>query len=78
MVSGPENMPRFSDRQLAPQEKADIIAYVKQATDTPAQGGYGLGGYGLGGIGPVSEGLFIWIVGIAALIGAALWIGARA
>ncbi len=73
MVSGPENMPRFSDRQLAPQEKADIIAYVKQATDTPAQGGYGLGG-----IGPVSEGLFIWIVGIAALIGAALWIGARA
>jgi len=73
MISGPENMPRFSDRQLSPQEKADIIAYVNQTANVPNPGGYGLGG-----IGPVSEGLFIWIVGIVALIGAALWIGARA
>jgi len=73
MISGPANMPKFSDRQLSSQEKTDIIAYVKQATDTKSQGGYGLGG-----IGPVSEGLFIWIVGIAGLIGAAMWIGARA
>jgi len=73
MISGPANMPKFSDRQLSSQEKVDIIAYVKQATDTKSQGGYGLGG-----IGPVSEGLFIWIVGIAGLIGAAMWIGARA
>ena len=73
MVSGPENMPKFSDRQLSSQEKKDVIAYVKQATETKSQGGYGLGG-----IGPVSEGLFIWIVGIAGLIGAAMWIGARA
>jgi len=73
MVSGPENMPKFSDRQLSPQEKADIVAYVKQATETKSQGGYGLGG-----IGPVSEGLFIWIVGIVGLVGGAMWIGARA
>ncbi|MGZ4516865.1 MAG: cytochrome bc1 complex diheme cytochrome c subunit [Mycobacteriaceae bacterium] len=73
MVSGPESMPKFSDRQLSPQEKADIIAYVKSATQTPSQGGYGLGG-----IGPVSEGWFIWIVGIAGLVGAAMWIGAKA
>ncbi|MEO9223103.1 MAG: cytochrome c [Mycobacteriaceae bacterium] len=73
MVSGPENMPKFSDRQLSPQEKKDVIAYVKQATETKSQGGYGLGGFG-----PVSEGLFIWIVGIVGLIGAAMWIGARA
>ena len=73
MISGPENMPKFSDRQLSPQEKADIIAYVNRTADVPNPGGYGLGG-----IGPVSEGLFIWIVGIAGLIGAAMWIGAKA
>lgn len=73
MVSGPESMPKFSDRQLSPQEKADIIAYVKSSTQTPSQGGYGLGG-----IGPVSEGWFIWIVGIVGLVGAAMWIGAKA
>lgn len=73
MVSGPQNMPKFSDRQLSAEEKADIIAYVKSSTETPAPGGYGLGG-----IGPVSEGLAIWVIGIGALVGAAMWIGARA
>jgi ubiquinol-cytochrome c reductase cytochrome c subunit len=72
MVSGPQSMPRFSDRQITPQEKRDIIAYV-QSMDRNNPGGYSLGGYG-----PVSEGLIAWIVGIAALIGVTLWIGARA
>lgn len=72
MITGPQNMPKFSDRQLSPEEKADIIAYVKSATETTNPGGYGLGG-----IGPVSEGLVIWIVGIVAVVGATLWIGAR-
>ena len=73
MLTGPQNMPKFSDRQLTPEEKGDIIAYVKMATDSTNPGGYGLGG-----IGPVSEGLFIWIVGIVAVVGATLWIGSRA
>ena len=72
MVSGPQSMPRFSDRQLTPQEKRDIIAYV-QSMKQNNPGGYPLGGYG-----PVSEGLIAWIVGIAALVGITLWIGARA
>ena len=29
MLSGPQNMPKFSDRQLTPEEKQDIIAYIK-------------------------------------------------
>ncbi|MGH3492753.1 MAG: cytochrome bc1 complex diheme cytochrome c subunit, partial [Sciscionella sp.] len=29
MQSGPQNMPKFSDRQLTPQEKQNIIAYLK-------------------------------------------------
>ena len=72
MQTGPQNMPKFSDRQLSPEEKADIIAYVKSATDTLPQGGYGLGGFG-----PATEAIAIWLVGIGALVGAALWIGAR-
>jgi ubiquinol-cytochrome c reductase cytochrome c subunit len=73
MLSGPQNMPKFSDRQLAPQEKEDIIAYVKSVTN----GNNNPGGNPLGGIGPVSEGLVAFIVGIAALIGFTLWLGAK-
>jgi ubiquinol-cytochrome c reductase cytochrome c subunit len=73
MVSGPENMPKFSDRQLSPEEKKDIIAYVKSVTD----GNNNPGGAPLGGLGPQSEGLIAFIVGMAALIGVTLWIGAK-
>ncbi|CAM3027114.1 cytochrome c [Skermania piniformis] len=72
MLTGPQNMPKFSDRQLTPEEKRDIVAYVKAATETYPQGGYGLGGFG-----PTTESLAIWIVGLGSLVGAALWIGAR-
>ena len=36
MRTGPQNMPKFSDRQLSFDAKKDIIAYVKNATDGPA------------------------------------------
>jgi ubiquinol-cytochrome c reductase cytochrome c subunit len=72
MLSGPQNMPKFSDRQLAPDEKEDIIAYIKSVGDTNNPGGNPLGG-----IGPVSEGLVAFIVGLAGLIGFALWLGAK-
>ncbi len=74
MLSGPQSMPRFSDRQLTPEEKKDIIAYVESVQGTDVQG---LGGYALGGIGPVSEGLVAFIVLLASLIGFALWLGAK-
>jgi ubiquinol-cytochrome c reductase cytochrome c subunit len=72
MLTGPQNMPKFSDRQLTPDEKRDIVAYVKEATDTPNPGGYGLGGFG-----PAPEGMAMWIIGMVAVIGVALWIGSR-
>lgn len=72
MLTGPQNMPKFSDRQLSPEEKKDIIAFIKASKETPSQGGYGLGG-----IGPVTEGLMMWLVGIVVLVAAALWIGSR-
>jgi ubiquinol-cytochrome c reductase cytochrome c subunit len=72
MLTGPQNMPKFGDRQLSPDEKRDIVAYVHEATNTPDPGGYGLGGFG-----PAPEGMAAWIIGMVAIIGAALWIGAR-
>lgn len=74
MLSGPQNMPHFSDRQLNPNEKKDIIAYIKSVD----AGQNDPGGSGLGGIGPVSEGLIAFIVGIASLVGFTLWLGSKA
>ncbi|PXY21706.1 cytochrome C [Prauserella sp. PE36] len=73
MLTGPQNMPKFSDRQLSPEEKQDIVAYVKSVNEGNSPGGNGLGGFG-----PASEGVIAWVVGIGALIGATLWIGSRA
>lgn len=72
MLTGPQNMPKFSDRQLTADEKKDIIAFIKESKETPNPGGYGLGG-----LGPVTEGLFMWAVGIVAMCAAAMWIGTR-
>ncbi|MDQ2788845.1 MAG: cytochrome C [Pseudonocardiales bacterium] len=74
MISGPQSMPRFSDRQLTPQDKRDIIAYVHSVSAEPNNPG----GYSLGGFGPVPEGMVSWIVGISALVGVTLWIGSKA
>jgi ubiquinol-cytochrome c reductase cytochrome c subunit len=72
MRTGPQNMPKFSDRQLSFDAKKDIIAYVKNVTEEHSPGGNGLGGFG-----PAPEGMAMWIIGMVAVIGAALWIGAR-
>ncbi|MGE2730369.1 c-type cytochrome [Mycolicibacterium vaccae] len=73
MLTGPQNMPKFSDRQLTPEEKRDIVAYVRDSAEGRTPGGLGLGGFG-----PTSEGMVAWIVGMVAIIAGALWIGARA
>jgi ubiquinol-cytochrome c reductase cytochrome c subunit len=72
MRTGPQSMPKFSDRQLSLDAKKDIIAYVKNAAEERSPGGSGLGGFG-----PAPEGMVAWIIGMVAIIGAALWIGAR-
>jgi ubiquinol-cytochrome c reductase cytochrome c subunit len=73
MLSGPESMPVFNDNQLTPQEKSAIVAYVHflQTTKDP-------GGNGVDRIGPVSEGLVLWVLGVGALMVTILWIGAKA
>lgn len=74
MLTGPQNMPKFSDRQLTPEEKKDIVAYIKSVTN----GNNNPGGNDLGGYGPGPETVIAWVVGLGALIGITLWIGARA
>jgi ubiquinol-cytochrome c reductase cytochrome c subunit len=72
MLTGPQSMPVFDDRTLTPQDKRDIIAYLKTTEQQPTPGGFSLGF-----LGPVNEGLVAWVVGIASLIGCAVWLGAK-
>lgn len=72
MLSGPENMPVFSDNTLTPEQKRQIISYVQtlKASQDP-------GGNGIDRIGPVSEAIVLWVAGVGALGLAILWIGAK-
>ncbi|WP_375498617.1 c-type cytochrome [uncultured Jatrophihabitans sp.] len=73
MLSGPENMPVFSDNTITPAQKKQIIGYIQtlKASQDP-------GGNGIARIGPVSEAIVIWVGGVGALMISILWIGARA
>ncbi|NLS10121.1 c-type cytochrome [Nesterenkonia sp. MY13] len=72
MTTGPQNMPVFSDSNIPPEDKRDIIAFLQtyEQQGTP-------GGFSLGFLGPVSEGLLIWTLGLALLIGSMVWLTSR-
>jgi ubiquinol-cytochrome c reductase cytochrome c subunit len=72
MLTGPYQMPVFSNGNLTPEEKRDVIAYLESLEEQPEYGGFGLGSYG-----PVSEGAFAWVIGIGSLVGFAIWIAAH-
>ena len=69
---GPGNMPVFDASTLSDAEVADIVTYVQylRHPDDP-------GGAGLGWIGPVAEGFVGLVIGLAATVGIARWIGHR-
>jgi ubiquinol-cytochrome c reductase cytochrome c subunit len=73
MLSGPESMPVFNDNQLTPAQKTEIVAYIQTLNQSKDPGGNGIDR-----IGPVSEGLVLWILGVGALVLTILWIGAKA
>ncbi|MFC7548365.1 cytochrome c [Plantactinospora sp. GCM10030261] len=73
MLSGPQNMPVFGDNQLRPDQKADLIAFIQDTL----QKGEDPGGFNLGRYGPATEGLAVFLVGIVALVFAALWIAGK-
>lgn len=72
LITGPQQMPVFSDEVLEPEEKRDIIAYINAVRSQPKYGGNDLGS-----LGPVAEGLVAWVVGIGALVGFAIWIASH-
>ena len=72
MLTGPQNMPVFNDANLTPKDKKDIITYLKYVESNPSAGGYELGN-----LGPVAEGLFIWIFGLGLIVAITIWLGAK-
>jgi ubiquinol-cytochrome c reductase cytochrome c subunit len=72
MLTGPQAMPVFANSTMTVEEKQAIIKYVTAIRDSPNPGGMSLGR-----LGPVSEGLFLWIIGLGAVTGIAVWIGAK-
>lgn len=70
MTIGPGAMPVFT--AFTDEEMADVAAYVVtiESEGNP-------GGFSLGRVGPVSEGLVAWAVGIVALVLFAGWVGTR-
>lgn len=72
MITGPQQMPVFSDEVLTPEEKRAVIAYIRYLDESPEYGGAGLGHYG-----PVAEGMVAWLVGIGVLTAFAVWIASH-
>lgn len=72
MQTGPQNMPVFNDANITPEEKRDVITYLKALDNNTNPGGFGLGS-----LGPVSEGLLIWSLGLAVVIGFTVWLTSR-
>jgi len=73
LITGPQSMPVFSDKTITPAEKLSIIKWIKGAEKEPQ-----LGGAALGRIGPVTEGLLVWTLGLGLLIGVAVWLATKA
>lgn len=72
MTTGPQNMPVFNDANLTPEDKRDIITYLKYVENNDSAGGYELAS-----LGPVSEGLFAWIFLFGIIIAITVWLGAK-
>ncbi|MFT4010495.1 MAG: c-type cytochrome [Nocardioidaceae bacterium] len=72
MLTGPQAMPVFSAANLSPTEKREVIAYIQSISESPKYGGFALGS-----LGPVSEGMFAWVVGVGACVGFGTWIASH-
>ncbi|MEO0048883.1 MAG: hypothetical protein RL556_215 [Actinomycetota bacterium] len=72
MITGPQNMPVFNDANLTPTDKKDIITYLNYLQTNPS-----VSGLDLENIGPVAEGLFVWVAVLGLIIGITVWLGAK-
>jgi ubiquinol-cytochrome c reductase cytochrome c subunit len=72
MLTGPQSMPVFSNATITPEAKQAIIRHIMELKTDSNPGGLELGRFG-----PVTEGLWGWVVGIGALLLLSVWIGAK-
>ena len=69
MGDRPQSMPVFNDNNISPRKTRHRLKAMNE-TGNP-------GGMALGLLGPVPEGLFAWVFGLASAVGAAYWLGQR-
>jgi ubiquinol-cytochrome c reductase cytochrome c subunit len=72
MITGPQNMPVFNDANISPEDKSAIITYLQYLETSTSPGGLELGS-----LGPVSEGLFIWIFALGGIVAITVWLTAK-
>ncbi|AYF99185.1 cytochrome bc1 complex diheme cytochrome c subunit [Protaetiibacter intestinalis] len=72
MITGPQNMPVFNDANITPEDKGNIIAYLEHVETSGSPGGLDLGN-----LGPVSEGLFVWIFALGSIVAITVWLTAK-
>jgi ubiquinol-cytochrome c reductase cytochrome c subunit len=73
MLTGPQSMPVFPDSTMPSKDKKAVIAFLQASENQPSPGGESLGK-----VGPVTEGLAGWLLGLGGLIACAVWLGAKA
>ena len=72
LLTGPQQMDVFSDENLTPEEKREVIAFLKALEEEPRYGGFALGS-----LGPVSEGMFAWLVGVGSCVAFGIWLASH-
>lgn len=72
MLTGPESMPVFGDKQITPEQKVAVAKYIESLRH-----GADPGGANLGHLGPIPEGLLIFIVGVGGLVLVTIFIGTK-
>jgi ubiquinol-cytochrome c reductase cytochrome c subunit len=72
MLTGPEAMPVFNNTTITPQQKRDIISYITKSRSEPNPGGFSLGR-----VGPVTEGIVVFVGLLLFMVLAAMWITAK-
>lgn len=72
MLTGPQSMDTFSDGNIPPEDKKAVIAYLETLDEQPSYSGFTFGG-----LGPVSEGIIAWLIGLGLPVGFAVWIAAH-
>ena len=73
MLTGPGQMPVFTEGTITPDDKQELISYVKTLQAEPNAGGI----FDLNRVGQVAEGFIAWTVGLTLIIACAIWITAK-